>query len=291
MLRLFDWPKTLHLINKDNRINDLQDKVPANYNSAADYADQHAEIEGVDIIASKIQKNIENFRAERDSVVNGTTLRQGIPNKQLIEDSYNSYVVAAKTANLIIWISRGLFWLFIVTSLLGLFSVFVPVRVVSGLDIRFPLWVITFVIALILKKIADRKQRTYSEQNSAIYQKYNYYIREYNDIFSDLYNEIDRLYLSTLDPTQREIILMRRDLAHHQIKMEEHNEKTLKLNEALLRESKATRRATEATRMASEAARRESEEARRVQQQSIRTQEELLKIEKKKENDRLNRGW
>lgn len=68
---------------------------------------------------------------------------------------------------------------------------------------------------------------------------------KFHDIIGEAIQDIDTLYLRSLDPSHREMVLMRREQAEHNRKQEELEEERVRLENERLREAEKTRKAQE----------------------------------------------
>lgn len=89
--------------------------------------------------------------------------------------------------------------------------------------------------------------------------------KAFKKVSEDYYRTIDNLYLNSLDPTQRQFEIMRREQAAQSQKLIQAQEEAQRLQKKLIQEQKRTRL----------------------------TQEQLLEIERKREVEReaARRGW
>ncbi len=238
----------------------------APYNEAKAYGERNKNINGVQAVMGKIQKARQSYLAEMKQYIEGERSRE--------QASFSQLQKMEQKKQFFKWLCLG--------SVLALF-------IVSEIDAKahtsvirlltFLLGMVVFVaffasimISLVFKmreNLAQKAYQNYMEEAQAGFNRIN---GAHNKAMNTLYTEIDNLYLASLDPAYREVILMRRDQERQHREAMQLQKETMRLQKEAMQTQKKHQQAVE-------------EEQRRTRQ----AQEELLAIEK--ERERRRRGY
>ena len=213
------------------------------YNEAINYANKYMGVKGVEEQVQNLQKELDIYKKDISAIVE--------PERKDEELKYNVWEKWFKANKICKWALAG-FFLVSIINLIFLQNV---------LDVLW-LFVILMIPAFIVTMIGVR---IYSKNYSDYMNKLDARIGERNNRFANraraYYEAIDNLYLNSLDPSHREMVLMRREQA-------EHNKELIRLKkEQQMRENERL------------------EEERRMR----KAQERMLEIEEERERDRKRR--
>ena len=232
------------------------------YNKTMDYAKKNIEVNGV-------REQMQKLTAEKTTYVQ--KMRNITePEKEKEDKKYHEWESWYKKKNICVWITIGLVIISVINLLLGSF---LP----HGLYKLFTL--LGMLIIIMLPAYMVMKLGEFICENS--YYKYTRPILEnisaLNIAFAEqsrkYYVSIDDLYLLSLDPAHREMVLMRREQAERHEEMMRMEQERIELEKERIRVEKA--------RQADERAARE--EARQEAERSRKAQERLLQIEEERE--------
>lgn len=76
----------------------------------------------------------------------------------------------------------------------------------------FLIGLIMLVIAIVITKIRNNRKKAYSEFESSILNQINKCTAQFSNICIAYYKDIDNLYLNSLTPEQRQIVMMQREM-------------------------------------------------------------------------------
>lgn len=222
-----------------------------NFEATIQKANQHISITGVKEVIATMQKNHQAYMKEITSFMN--------VHKPVLDKKYEKWIEddSRKTICLLMFIISFIYCLFISSKVrIPFFSSIIDL-------VGLGAWFFGFFGAIIFKILAIISEKQYnSYYEKEVVPQANTINARYRNSFNKLYEQVDSLYLNSLEPTLRETVLMRRDQER------QHRE----LMEAQHRHQMAL----EARQMALE------EGQRRLQQ----TQDELLQIEREREERR-----
>lgn len=207
---------------------------------AINYAKKNISIDGV----APILEEMEKYYA--DSIQKINTFIDS--NQPTLDEKYEHYEKAYKKAKLCTIIIIITFILFIISGILSnVMDSFSPAyRLVDSLGILDLFALLASIVGRIVFGIsAKSRSHKYRSLASVIGNNGNNLKAEHQKKASKYYTEIDNLYLASLDPTHREIVLMRRQQARqnqqqmaeqriHQQKMEEEQRKIRQTQQELL---------------------------------------------------------
>ncbi|MFG6374187.1 MAG: hypothetical protein K1W04_08675 [Oscillospiraceae bacterium] len=229
------------------------------YKKAKAYYEQNKSVSGAESVMQKIKTARENYLAEMERYITKERPREEacfskVKEKGKKKQMFKGLLFAAVVAICVIAWLDGVLHSSAATLLLLLLGM---------AAIAFA--VVTLVIMLIYKgqeALAENTYRRYVDEARSGFNRIN---GAHDTLMAALYTEIDSLYLASLDPAHREVILMRRD---------------------------QERQHQEAMQMQKKALQAEKEHQRVVEEEQRRTraaQEELLAIER--ERERRYRGY
>ncbi len=229
------------------------------YNEARAYGERNKGIGGVEPILGRLQASRQSYLAEMTQYIEGERGRE--------EALYSQLRKTGQRKQLFKWIALGaVLVLFLQTkldsralpSILWLFLFFLGIA-------TFAVCVVSAVISLIYRAREAHAARVYQDYTAQAQAGFDRINRSHNASMRAFRTEIDDLYLASLDPAHREVILMRRD-------QERQHEEAMRLQEKALKLQEQHQQAIE-------------EEQRRARQ----AQEKLLAIEE--ERERRRRGY
>lgn len=206
------------------------------YNEAFRFGNRYIEIEGIKGQHSKLIKAGEKYKKEIASIVE--------PEREVEEKKYKIWEMWYKIKNICMWISIGLPLLALITFVLrGITNM--PERLYTVLlflssfvIIAFPAFLVTktgeVICRVVYNRYVEKIQAKVSSSDSA-----------FSAEVRSIYGMMDTLYLRSLDPTHREMVLMHREQAEHNKQiMRMERERQMRENERL-QEERRTRRAQE----------------------------------------------
>lgn len=229
------------------------------YNEAKAYGEKNKNIKGVQAVMEKIQTARRNYLAEMKQYIEGEHGRE--------QASFSRLQKMGQKKQFFKWFCLGsVLALFIVSELDAKAHTSV-IRLLTFLlgMVVFVAFFASIIISLVFKmreNLAEKAYQNYMEEVQAGFNRIN---GAHNKAMNALYTEIDNLYLASLDPAYREVILMRRD-------QERQHKEAMRLQKEAMQTQTKHQQAIE-------------EEQRRTRQ----AQEELLAIEK--ERERRRRGY
>lgn len=212
------------------------------YKDTAHYAKKNREIDGVTSLAEQLDYDYEDYCKQMDALLEGKHEKEN--------RCYTLWNRVHKVKNISFIVGVAGFAICFLLGILASFvdapfvSFFNDVCVCSGL--LSGLGSVVFLVSKILEMVVGSIYAFYVKRlEKKVSGPNEDYVRRVNQI----YNEIDDLYLASLDPTQREIVLMRRDQERqHQelLKLKKkQNQEQNKYNRESLDEQQRTRKAQE----------------------------------------------
>lgn len=158
----------------------------------------------------------------------------------------------------------------IVFFVLCVFEGYMPTWIRGELTFGIMICPIVYCVFKIKEKISEKSYARYL--NDAITKARQIDIR-YQKIAGDIYNKLDDIYLNSLEPAHREVVLMRRDQERqHQ--------------ELMQAQFKFQQEQYEKTRQMQQEQQKQWERLAEEQKRTRKAQDELLQIEREKERDR-----
>lgn len=225
----------------------------APYNKARSYCEQNKGISGVEPIMGRLQASRQGYLAEMEQYIQGEQDRE--------QALYSRLRKMGQGKQLFKWICLGaVLALFLqikldsraLPSILRLFLFFLGIA-------TFAACVVCAVVSLIYRAREAHAARVYQDYTAQAQAGFDRINGVHNASMQAFYTEIDDLYLASLDPAHREVILMRRD-------QERQHEEAMRLQKKALKSQERHQQAVE-------------EEQRRARQ----AQERLLAIEEDRE--------
>lgn len=213
------------------------------YNNAVDDAKQHMNVAGVRECMANAEQHARNYQLRMGSFLEKERLTEN--------ELYTAYEKSVKRYNICFWGVVGLI----------LFNVLARSSHLSILRLLADISILVYIVALIVMRLkASMAEKRYRDYSNDILQKIDAINNDFLRIVNSMTADVDAMYLASLDPAHREMVLMRREQAEHNREM-----KHLEIQ----------RQRTENERL---------DEARRARQ----AQERLLAIEEERER-RLRR--
>lgn len=258
-MRLIDKIKEFIMGKKYDRTDLDHHYSNSPYKRAKAYYTQNRSISGTEAVMQKITEARQRYLTE---------MEQYIAQERPREEAHFSKIQKMGTKKqLFKWFFFGTVF---VIYILGKLHVSPRSQLLWFLWDLFCTALVLFAIAALLVMLVYKCRESFAEN---AYQRYLKEIQSgfdrinfpHNETMNALYTEIDDLYLASLDPTHREIILMRRDQARQ-------HEEAMKMQKETLHAQKEHQKAVEAEQRRTRAA-----------------QEELLVIER--ERERRYRGY
>lgn len=212
------------------------------YNKTSDYAKQNLAINGVKEQILKLQEEAEKYKREIKTITE--------PERAQEESRYRLWEKWDKARKICKWTAIGLAASWIVMMILG----GTAGRSWSGgmQTVWNILWLFILFLTLpgvlaflITKAGAWICEKNYVGYMDKVITKIDTVSYDFVGKVNSCYKEIDNLYLRSLDPSHREMVLMRREQAEHNRKQEELEEERIRLENARLNEAERTRKAQE----------------------------------------------
>ena len=209
------------------------------YNKAVSYAEQNRHVAGVENYVQLLRTEKEKYSQELKAIVE--------PEIEQENAKYTSWQKWFKKKMICIRIMAGLLSFVIVSLLL---SIFVDsngfMHVINWLKWFCLFWMIIMIPVLTVMKIGDViTANIYRKYSNSLMKK----ISDRNNLFTarsqEIYREIDNCYLVSLDPSHREMVLMRREQARHQGEMRRLEEQRVRVEREKLMEERRARMAQE----------------------------------------------
>lgn len=211
------------------------------YNQAVSYGNQHIDIPGV-------QEHLQDLEIAKERYVD--TVASIVESERENEESkYQQFQKWVNTENKYKHLEIILICLAILNSFVrgSLPTGLVISRIYSLLDQL--LCLVAFVIGPCAFFFSKHSRRTYGMQYKqyadSILSKLHHLGNDFTKLAADCYEEIDNLYLQSLEPMQRELILLRRQQEQHSRDLLRFEQERRAAEEERLREQQKTRQATE----------------------------------------------
>ena len=230
----------------------------ASFDRAEQEAKQRMNVDGVSEVYKQIEENYQAYTIQRDSFIE--------QNQPRLDELYSVYFEASKKRDgkyKVSKIALLVLVVFIVINFTPLSSLFSGLLGLLAGTVIFAGSLIVIVIYLVLGGIQSSRTNSeltkYEECFSELRSKASIIVNQYAKTAASLQEDVDNLYLASLDPAHREMVLMRRDQAEQARKQEEHNKKEAERNRQL------------------------AEEQRRREEERLKIEQERLQIERDRE--------
>lgn len=211
----------------------------AEYNNAISFAKQNLEIKGMQELITKLNS------VKEDYCINVQKITE--PEKEIENDKYKLYAKWHKAKIISKWITIGTFIIGFGSGVLS--DIFRDVEQVALFLNRMEvfLFVTIFMLPiLIVAKIGEFIcDKLYKNYTTKILKKINPLNADFAYKASRYYEEMDNLYLASLEPAHREVVIMRREQAEHNERMRQYEKDRQKIESERLEEVKKTRKAQE----------------------------------------------
>lgn len=211
------------------------------YNKTVAYGKQNISIGGVKEKLQELERERQIYAVKVANIVT--------PEKATEQFKYQQYQKWESIKKKSKWAEICLILLFIVR--LNIFK-YLPIGLRTSLlytlfDILFAFSVVLFVplVLVISKVVAHGYALRYKKYIEPITATVNNLGTSFQRLSIDYYDAIDTLYLLSLDPVHREMILLRRQQEEHNRRMVSLEKERKKTEEAYLKEQQRARRATE----------------------------------------------
>lgn len=236
------------------------------YNKTIDYAKKYIDVNGVREQVQRLQTESEIYEKDIKNIAE--------PEREAEERKYHVWATWFKVKKICIWVTLGLIVCAVINSILW---DYLPSFLNRLLD-KLSLPLILLIPALIVIKVGEWIcKNNYSSYVSKINTKINARNDNFEKTARAYYATIDNLYLTSLDPLQREMVLMRREQAkrdeQYQKEMKAMREENMRLQNELRNEL----RNMEKDRL------QEAKQARVAQEQAMRSYDRMLQIEEDRE--------
>lgn len=195
-------------ISKDIRMNMENVYNWSPYNKAIDEAKQYINVDGVKERLTRFDKDADNYNAKLSGL---------LERERVVEnDKYNHFKSLVQKHNICVWVGIGLicirFLLFCTMKAGYLEALYLLGRIATWA------YIVTFIILRV--KVIKAEDQYYSYKRNIRQQ-----IGQINDNFlvtvHTFEEEVDQMYLNSLDPTTLQLVLMRRELSETQKKNEQ----------------------------------------------------------------------
>lgn len=170
------------------------------------YGKEHKHLDGVESILSNVESEV-NEQTERYN----ECVKENAPK---LKEAYDAYEVEKKKANLFSNLFRIAFLVAII-CLIGMYSAkgMAPMVFVVLFFIALAAFVVLAIYANILHRKADNQYKAYNEIASKAMQTLLSIDNKLEAAMNRYYNEIDEIFLASLDSTERQLVLLRREQA------------------------------------------------------------------------------
>lgn len=220
------------------------------YNEAVRYASKYKDIKGMKELAYKLRQEANEYQKDIENIVN--------PKRETEEKRYRQWESWYKIKNVCKWTAISLALLAAITWILRMVTN-IPIGYLSLLLIILLLITLPALLAFkIGESICEAFYNHYVKQIQADVGCRN---RSFSEVSKSYYDAMDNLYLRSLEPSHREMVLMHRE-------QEKHNKEMIRLEKE--RQMKENERLQEERRMR-------------------KAQERLLEIEE--ERERRRNSW
>lgn len=222
------------------------------YNETMRYANKNIEVKGVSEQIQNLMNEKENYISNVKNIIN--TEREKGNQKYQLWEKWNA------RNSISLRITMGLLAIIILNKVL---SSFLPGVIHTILRIiGLPIYIMV-PVSLVIMVITSSHEMDYNRYETDIIQKINSITATFSKKFKEYYTTIDDLYLCSLEPAHREMVIMHREQKEHNKEMlrleRERNRLEKERNEQMLRlekerqnldreraeEAKRTRKATE----------------------------------------------
>ena len=226
------------------------------YNKTMDYAKKNIEVNGV-------REQIQKLTAEKNTYIQ--EMQNIIESEKENEDKkYHEWESWYKKKNICVWITIGLVAVSVINLLVGGFLPHGLHKLFTLLGLLIFIMLPASIVVKLLEFICGNSYYKYagpvSEKISVLNIAFTEESRKY-------YKSIDDLYLLSLDPAHREMVLMRRDQAKQHKQIMRIERERIELEKERIRIEKA-RQADQ------KAAREEAEQSRKVQERLLQIEED-----------------
>ncbi len=195
-------------IRKDIRMDMEKVYIWSPYNKAIDEAKQYINVDGVKEYLTRFEKDADNY----DAKLTGLLERERV----VENDKYNHFKSSAQKYNICVWVGIGLvcirFMLFFAMMAGYLETLYLLGHVATWV------YIVTFII---LRVKVIRAEKQYYSYKSNIRQQIGQINNNFLVIVHTFEEEVDQMYLKSLDSTTLQIVLMRRELSETQKKNEQ----------------------------------------------------------------------
>lgn len=206
------------------------------YNEAFRFANKYIDIGGMKEQRLKIVKAGEKYEKDIEAIVK--------PKREAEESKYKLWEKWYMAKNICMWITIGLFLLAIFTALL--MAIISPPPILYDILLLLSACVIIALPAFLVAKAgecicAGAYNRYVSKIQTEIYARNKFFSEEARSI----YEAMDTLYLRSLDPAHREMVLMHREQTEHNKEIMRMEKVRQMKEDERLQEERRTRRAQE----------------------------------------------
>lgn len=192
------------------------------HNKTTSYGKEHEHLDGVNSILDDAQSEM-----EKQSVIYEECVKENAPK---LEEAYEAYAVEKRKANLFSNLFRIAFLVAII-CLIGMYSAkgMAPLVFVAFFFIALAAFVVLAIFANILHRKANNQHKVYMKMSSDALLSLLKIEDELEAAMDRYYNEIDGIFLASLDSTERQLILLRREQAAAEERERKRDEKMIAL--------------------------------------------------------------
>lgn len=222
--RIFDWLK----FSKPRRMN-LRGQYYAknDYDQTANYANSNISISGVKELLAQLESGYKNYLQEMGAIVNDEATAE--------EEKYTQWEKISKIKNICKYSAMAL-----------LLFIIICIAIQSELSaVGIILIMLDIIVGGVLKIIDVIYEKKYRSYDKSISDKFSSINIRYANLFNRIYQDIDSLYLGSLDPAHREVILMRRDQERQHQEAMRANAQQAEIQQQLAEEQRRARIAQE----------------------------------------------
>ncbi len=181
------------------------------FHDAKELAKRHQDIDGVCALLEEINSRQKDYLDDLNTIY--SYYEDDLLKKKQTWWDWDDRKDKAKKVTLILLI------VVIITLLIGSIDSLWAIFLFGGIA-SITLFVVSLLITIVLKLIEKKTwQSYYTFEESVTHRAQVEITDEYRKVARRLYNEIDNLYLSSLEPAHREAVLMRRDQERHHQEM------------------------------------------------------------------------
>lgn len=175
------------------------------YNKAFAEAKEHLDVDGVKEYLVHVEKKADDYETEMKSFLENE--------RPMENERYSNCEMSIKNYNSCVWVGIGLILLKV------LFSVFLNIDFFKTL---LNLAICVYVVVLIVFRFkASRAEKQYCVYSNNVLQQVEEINNRFQNIIDVIVKDVDQMYLDSLDPTTRQLVLMRRELSETQKKNEQ----------------------------------------------------------------------